>query len=329
MQKDHLPAWLLPEVKLASRPALLALILLLLVGLGAVLAGWSCRQESADFDLLADHSSHKLDITSVQEPDNSAPAISSDVGLMAQGPAVADGPAGLEIPAPDLTDSPGAYKIPDLPAETPPVSSPVPAPISFDAGNLFIESSLRGDTPMIRTWKLLGYPAILTAALATAPSLAEAGETGKQNSDSKKSNVTLEDINESLKSLQKKLEEYKLSTEVDIHNLKEKVAQMERDVGGLMRARTTTSNYQPTPPGVGSGRIRLVNSWSGRITVLLNDRSFPLEPGAHVDVPDMPAGPFTFEILESRPDNSIVQIKPKQPRTLAANETYTIHVHPQ
>ena len=58
MQQDRLPAWLLPEVKLASRPALLALILLLLVGLGAVLAGWSSRPESADFDLLADPSSH-------------------------------------------------------------------------------------------------------------------------------------------------------------------------------------------------------------------------------------------------------------------------------
>ena len=154
MPNDHLPAWLLPEVKLASRPALLALILLLLVGMGAVLAGWSTRQESADFDLLADPSSHKLDITSAPEPANSVPATSSDVGLMAQGSAAPEGPAVLEIPAPDPTDSPGAYKIPDLPAETTPSPSSAPAPISFDAGNLFVESSLRGDTPMMRTWKM-------------------------------------------------------------------------------------------------------------------------------------------------------------------------------
>jgi hypothetical protein len=331
MQKDYLPAWLLPEVKLASRPALLALILLLLVGLGAVLAGWCTRPESADFDLLADPSSHKLDITSVQEPANSVPAISSDAGLMAQGTAVADGPAGLEIPAPDLTDSAGAYKIPDLPAETPPLPSPAPAPISFDAGNLFVESSLRGDTPMIRTWKMLGYPAILTAALAAAPSLAEADDTAKQNSDTKK--VTLEDINESLKSVQKKLEEYRLSANImgeDLQSLKNKVAQLEKDVS-LLRSRSSTSNYQPTTPGTpgaGAGHIRLVNTWPATVTILLNDRSFRVEPGQKIDVPDVPAGAFTYEVLEARPDNTVVQIKEKQPRTLAAGETFTIHVHP-
>src|SRR5205085_345132 len=142
-------------------------------------------------------------------------------------------------PAPDLTDSQGAYKIPDLPAETP----ASPPPTSFDAGNLFVESSLPGDTPMIRTWKMLGYPAILTAALAAAPSLAEADDTAKQNSDTKK--VTLEDVNESLKSVQKKLEEYRLSANImgeDLQSLKNKVAQLEKDVN-LLRSRSSTSNY--------------------------------------------------------------------------------------
>jgi len=339
MQKDPLPAWLLPEVKLASRPALLALILLLLVGLGAVLAGWSHQPESSDFDLLAAPSSHKLDSTSVEKPDNSAPAISSDARLMAQGPSVPtpdDRPAVLEIPAPDLTDSPGPYKVPDLPPETPqaqsPEPSPTPAPISFDAGNLFTESSLRGDTPMIRTWKLLGYPAILTAALAAAPTWAGGDETGKQNTD-KKSNVTLEDIREGLQSVQKKLEEFRLGANImgeEVRILKEKVAQLQKDVDSLKASRTSTSNYQPAPPspGAGTGRIRLVNTWPEKITVFLNDKSFPVEPNREITVQDVPAGSFTYFILGSRPDNSVVQITDKQPRTLAANETFTIHVHP-
>jgi hypothetical protein len=46
-------------------------------------------------------------------------------------------------------------------------------------------------------------------------------------------------------------------------------------------------------------------------------------------VPDMPAGQFTYEILDQRPDNSILQITQKLPRTLAPNETFTIHVHPR
>ena len=61
---------------------------------------------------------------------------------------------------------------------------------------------------MIRTWKLLGYPAILAAALTTTPSSLSAGDDGKQNSDTK-SKVTLEDVNENVKSIQKKLEENK------------------------------------------------------------------------------------------------------------------------
>ncbi len=326
MQQDRLPAWLLPEVKLASRPALLALILLLLVGLGAVLAGWSSRPESANFDLLADPSSHKLDSTSVDKPDHSAPAISSDAGLMAQGPAVSpigDGPVVLEIPAPDLADSPGPYKVPDLPAETPPLQSaeqsPAPAPISFDAG------TFRGDPPMMPTWKLLGYPAILAAALTTTPSSLSAGDDGKQqNSDTKK--VTLEDLKESLNSIQKKLEEKKRTADL----LESKIAQLERDVASLMRSRTTTANYPPnTAIAPSTGRIRLVNTWPEKITVFLNDRTFYVEPNREVTVADMPAGSFTYEILESRPDNSIVQIKEKQPRALAANETFTIHVHPR
>jgi hypothetical protein len=184
---------------------------------------------------------------------------------------------------------------------------------------------------MIRTWKMLGYPAILTAALAAAPSLAEADDTAKQNSDTKK--VTLEDINESLKSVQKKLEEYRLGANImgeDLQSLKNKVAQLEKDVG-LLRSRSNTSNYQPTAPPTpnsGAGHVRLVNTWPATVTILLNDRSFRVEPGQTIDVPDVPAGAFTYEVLEARPDNTVVHIREKQPRTLAAGETFTIHVHP-
>lgn len=185
---------------------------------------------------------------------------------------------------------------------------------------------------MIRTWKLLGYPAILAAALTTTRSSLSAGDDGKQNSDTK-SKVTLEDVNESLKNIQQKLEQNKLNASVmgeDVRILKEKIAQLQRDVDSLMRGRTTTANYPPNPPiAPSTGRIRLVNTWPEKITVFLNDRTFYVEPNREVTVADMPAGSFTYEVLESRPDNSIFQIKEKQPRTLAANETFTIHVHPR
>src|SRR5260370_35765220 len=101
MPTDRLPTWLLPEVRLASRPALLSLILLLLFGLGAVLACWSTRvpDESADFDLLTDHSSPKLDITSAEAPIRPPappfPSEADDTGWMAKAP---PGPAPGDTP---------------------------------------------------------------------------------------------------------------------------------------------------------------------------------------------------------------------------------------
>jgi hypothetical protein len=339
--KETVPAWLLPEVRLASRPALIALILLLLVGMGMVLGGWSNRPESADFDLHTASSSHKLDIISAKGPANPpAPAFSSEAGLMAQGPVTPspdDVPAILEIPAPDPADSPGPYKVPDLPVEAPHLLPPeqpsTPAPIVWDSGNLFIDSSLRGDTPMMRTWKMLGYPAILTAALTAAHQIAAAQDSTKngQGSDAK-SDVTLKDVNESLKAIQKKLEENRLNANIlgeDVRILKEKVAQLQRDVDAL---RSTRSNYQPVAPiapaAPSTGRIRLVNTWPERITVFLNDKSYTVEPNRELGL-DVPAGPFTYEILGVQPDNSILPITQKLPRTLAANETFMIHVHPR
>jgi len=182
---------------------------------------------------------------------------------------------------------------------------------------------------MIRTWKLLGYPAILAAALTTTPSSLSAGDDGKQNSDTK-SKVTLEDVNESLKSIQKKLEENKRGADLmdsDLRILKEKVAQLQRDVD-VMRSRTTANYPSNTAIAPSTGRIRLVNTWPERITVLLNDKSIPVEPNQEIIVPE-PVGTFIYEILGSSPDNTILRITQKQPRTLAANETFTIHVHPR
>jgi hypothetical protein len=346
MPTDRLPTWLLPEVRLASRPALLSLILLLLFGLGAVLACWSTKapEESADFDLLTDHSSPKLDITSAEAPNRpSAPALPSEAdntGWIAKAPPVPvpeDQPTLLEIPVPDPADLTSAYKIPDLPEapkpEAPKLEAPEPsaAPIIDDAGNLII-SSLRGDTPMIRTWKMLGYPAILAAALSTAPQLASAGEKEGQGTDSKPDAV-LRELKESLKNIDRKLEQNTLNCNVivdDVRKLKEQVAQLQKDLDSL-RGRMSVSNYQPTTApttATSSGRIRLVNTWPQKVAVFLNDKVFYVEPGQTKEVADMPAGAFTYQVIEQRLDNFIQPITEKLPRTLAANETFTIHVHP-
>jgi hypothetical protein len=340
MERDQIRSWLLPEIRLASRPALLSFVLLLLIGLGAVLACWSTRvpPESPDFDLLNAPSSPKLDITSAEAPHGPTggafPSDADDAGWLAKaptGPATGDTPAVLEIPAPDPADSAGAYKIPDLP-ETPklepPEPAPLPAPIDFDAGNLFF-SLPRGDTPMIRTWKMLGYPAILAAAFSTAPHLGWADDKNGQGTDAKPDNA-LRELKESLKNIERKLEQNALNCNViadDVRKLKDQVAQLQKDVDSLRSRTNITSNYPPAAPR--TGRIRLVNTWQEKITVFLNDKTFYVDPGRETTVTDVPAGAFTYEIFDTRPDNSFSPITQKLPRTLAANETFTIHVHPR
>jgi hypothetical protein len=346
MPPDRFPSWLLPEVRLASRPALLSLIMLLLVGLGVVLACWGVRAEPeyTDFDLRAGHSSPKLDITSVDSPAGRlAAAFPSEVDDVKEQTAapLPVAPTVSEVPAPDPADSRGAYKIPDLPgapvADVPvsPQLEPVettPAPIFDDAGDPFIRS-LGGDTPMIRTWKMLGYPAILAAAFSTAPQLAPADD--KTSSDGK-AEPTLRELKDSIEGIRRKLDSNVLNCNVvaeDLKKLRDQVAQLQKDVESL-RTRSSTSNYQPTiAPNSGiapsTGRVRLINNWPERITVFLNNRSYSLEPDQQLMAEGMPAGDFTYEIMAVRPDGLILPIKPKQTRTLAGSETYVIHVHPQ
>jgi hypothetical protein len=349
MDKDRFPAWLLPEVKLASRPALVSLVLLLLFGLGAVLACWTTRlpPESDDFDLNTARSSPKLDVTSAEAhigPSAEAfPSVADDSGWFAKAPedtGPKNAPVVLEIPAPDASDSAGAYKIPDLPeapaaktAPEPTEPAPLPAPIDFDAGNLF-NSSLRGDTPMIRTWKMLGYPAILAAAFSTTPQLAWTGEKEKNAQGTDANTATLlKDLKEDMAVIKRSLEANGLKSNVieeDLRKLGLRVAQLEKDMDALHSRTTSTSNYQPTIPAKpAAGRIHLINTWNERVTLFLNDKAYHIEPNREITITDVPAGTFTYQVIEERADSSIQQITQKLPRTLAANETFTINVHPR
>ena len=187
---------------------------------------------------------------------------------------------------------------------------------------------------MIRTWKMLGYPAILAAALSTAPQLASADD--KPTSDSK-AEPSMRELKDAIEGIRRKLDSNVLNCNVvaeDVRKLRDQVAQLQKDVESL-RTRSSTSNYPSTiaPNGggvsVGNGRVRLINHWPERITVFLNNRSYSLEPDQQLTAEGMPAGDFTYEIMAVRPDGNILPIKSKQTRALAASETFTIQVHPQ
>jgi hypothetical protein len=350
VHKDHLPTWFLPELKLAARPALLVLATLLLVGLGAVLKHWqpSPRAESAGFDLIAGTPSPKLDITSAETPESqSAPAFAREAENTESGPEQPTGAVPVvnlsttqDIAAPDaaaelhLPDSSGPYKMPDLAAEPPKVETAEAVPISeFSAPQVFDEetfrNSQRGETPMIRNWKMLGLQTVLAAALAAAPDSSYAlddqnqGKEGKSGKSSDTREPTLTDLKKSLDSIQREID--KIPTMAlnvnligeDLKKLREKVDRLEKEIEGLNKR--STSLYGPRP--VGTGHIRLENTYPREITVILNQTSYPLVPGQTATV-SVPAGPFTYQVVNI-PDFGV------RNRDVLPNETFSITVFPQ
>ncbi len=355
VHKDHLPTWFLPELKLSARPALLVLATLLLVGLAAVLKHWqpSPRAESAGFDLLAGSPSPKLDITSAETPESqSVPAFAREAENTESGPEqptraipVGNVSSTQDIPAPDaaaelqLPDSSGPYKMPDLAAETPKVETAEAVPMNeFSAPQVFDEetfrNSQRGETPMIRNWKMLGLQTVLAAALAAAPSPTYAlddqtqnkeGKSGGKNSDTKEPSLadlkkSLDTIKKDLDSLRADILNSKLATSGEIEKLKNQVVRLQADLDALRnRPASSTSLYGPRPAG--TGHIRLENTYPGEIAVVINQTRYPLAQGQTLTLA-VPAGPFSYQVL-NRPDLGI------RNRDVLPNETFSITVYPQ
>jgi hypothetical protein len=64
-----------------------------------------------------------------------------------------------------------------------------------------------------------------------------------------------------------------------------------------------------------------VNTYTGPVTVIVNDRAYRLMPNETRTIENVPAGPFTFWVLNSQPF--------PQNRTLTPNEMFVISVFPQ
>jgi ribosomal protein L29 len=299
--------------------------------------------------LIAGTPSPKLDITSAETPESqSAPAFAREAENTESSPEQPTGAvpvvnlsATQDIAAPDaaaelhLPDSSGPYKMPDLAAEPPKVETAEAVPISeFSAPEVFDEetfrNSQRGETPMIRNWKMLGLQTVLAAALAAAPSSSYAlddqnqGKEGKPGKNSDTKEPSLKELKESLDTIKKDLDSLRaevlnanLATSGEIKKLKDQIAQLQKDVDTL-RGRST-SLYGPRPAG--TGHIRLENTYPREITVILNQTSYPLAPGQTMTV-SVPAGPFTYQVVN-------IPGFPVRNRDVLPNETFSITVFPQ
>src|SRR5207247_8428956 len=106
----------------------------------------------------------------------------------------------------------------------------------------------------------------------------------------------------------------------ELDGLRQQLTQLQRDVDDL-KARTANpprvSGYTPQPAA--TGRVRIVNSYMVPETVVVNGRAYTVNPGTYVTTDPVPAGLFNYEVLGVQGPVS---------RALAANEMFTITIHP-
>lgn len=328
----HSPNWdRIPET---ARASLLILTTVLLTGLCTLLA---CRDDNprggkGDLDLLDDTSSLNLNLTSAAAcAESSGRAALSDSSRPI---AVTTHYHGVAAPDNSAQGGPQVLDFQNLMLRA-----------VVNEESFAIPTRHHGDSPMMRQWKLLGLDIILMGALA-APVLAE--QHDGPNSDVRQDDPVLKEVRELKTSISdlakaiKSLQDSTLNTNLriekaqgDIDGLKRQVgqlqleemdgvrrqlAQIQKDVDDLKARTARISTYQPQAPtpAPSTGRIRIVNAFTVPQTIVLNNRAYPVNPGAVLNVEGVPVGMFAYEVLG---------VQAAVNRSLAANETFTITIH--
>jgi prefoldin subunit 5 len=134
-------------------------------------------------------------------------------------------------------------------------------------------------------------------------------------------------IDDALRALQNRATDIELKnskTQEDLTNLAAQVEKLRKDVDSLSTriGSTQISAYPPREGALaGTGRVRLVNTYFQPMSIAVNRTLYMVAPGETRFSEPVPAGTFTYEVLGVQPA--------PQTRQLAANETFTVTVHPQ
>jgi len=199
---------------------------------------------------------------------------------------------------------------------------------------------------MIRNWhKILGYQALLAAAMFAGPVAAE--EQAKKSSSDQGSNIdwktlkelldhidgkigSLDDIKKDIGGLKKEIELMRQANGSAFTDLDRRIAQLEGKMKSLetrlSQTPTRTANFpqtngSPPAPAPAMGRLRLVNSFPSNATVFLNDVAYRLEPGRIAEV-TLPAGPYNFWVAV----DGFAMVQPPTAGMLAAGASRTIEI---
>lgn len=319
---------LLPEVMLAARPCLIILTTVLLVGTCAALAYWKSPRPQAGIDLLAEPSSPNLNLTSA--------------AVAPSAPVVPPQPDNLTTPAVSENSLPIIVEERPLVVEVAPEPTLRPEPMIDDkviaipdvGEDISIRIPQREDSPMMQHWRMLGLHTVLAGALTVATGTgAEPNKDDvivKQLAELKKS---IEQLNETVKTLRSdninadlkasKAEVDAGKAHKDIEDLKKQLAQLRVDLDELRKTSTVQKAFSLQPNGKAAtpmGRIRLMNTYPEPMTIIVNDKVYHLQPQEIRLTEPLPAGTFTYEVLG---------VQRQRSPQLAANETFTINVHPR
>jgi hypothetical protein len=324
----------LPGITLPARPGLLVLSTVLLVALLSVLTSYETTRQagSAGFVLPDELSSSNLNNTSAEAPTSAtAPVVQ---------PLVPEGPA-LQL-----------VEVPKPPQEFPkqlgsgPAASILPVAASEPALEdcCYLQGPHLGDTPMMRTWKLIGLHTLLAGMMTAGPALAETSgppsdsekltEVQKQLDEMKRSLTDLQKAVGPLSTLDRRINDLIEQSTKGAQDAQNQIGEVRKELAALrsefeaLRNRTSdsarVSRFPPTdvgaPPSTAVGRVELINTYPSEVTVVVNRRTYHLAPGEHRLSDPVPAGTFTYEVLG---------ITPQRNRPLAGEQVFTVWVHPQ
>ena len=221
-------------------------------------------------------------------------------------PAAVPGLPGVRPKPPDLPTAPTVKDVYGAPAAAAPPPVPQPTTLTIPAP---------GADPMFAASNPSVVAAVTGIALAFAPATPAASAQDKTDpaqlrKDLDASNKRLEAAEAEIKRLSAlldgkrdergfRLESDPGATE-EVRRLKDRVRALETQLDAM---RNSTSLRPPTggvgPAAVaGRGTVRVVNEYPVVVSIVVNDKSYRVDPGATLNV-DVPAGEFTYQLLAS------------------------------
>lgn len=331
---------LLPGISLPARPGLLLFTALLgFACLVLLICSRSTPPSVSEFALLTDQSCPNLNSTSAEAPaEVPAPQAVAEQTAAASPAAVPDG---LQLATRELVSLPPLeFPRPFAAEEALPIV-PATALEPASEGCYRIREPHLGDTPMIRTWKMLGLQTFLAALFAAPPAFSSntsgpptdgerLEEIQKQLNELKTALTEVKKTLAGLSTLEDRIKDIRTDANVSAQKVQAQIADLNNQITQLQDnlrvrqagpARIAASPSLDTSPGVPTARVEMMNTYSQPVSIVLNNRrSYLLQPFERRLSDPITAGPFTYEILG---------VTPQVTRTVAPEKIFTVWVHPQ